>query len=319
MQALRHILIVMDPTHETQVAFEKALSLAEETGADLTLLTCMFDDQQQRLLQTQINSDEDRENITDAYRGVIQDKISALTSNCVITEHIVRWNESIIDSVTEASERHVHFDLIVKETKPHHVMVDKFVTPSDWQLLRKSIYPVMLVKADHHREETLGNQPKRALVAVDSTAPDGDHIQLNENLLSAAEHFQGFLNHEVYLVNAYPFVTMGATIEPTPVLMQTIQENLHKHHLDATMKLADYIRVNRDHVFVEQGEAFSVIPDVAKQMKADLVIIGTVAREGIANFLDGNTSESIADYVDADILALKPTHAPMAIEDEMYV
>jgi universal stress protein E len=49
-----------------------------------------------------------------------------------------------------------------------------------------------------------------------------------------------------------------------------------------------------------------VIPQVAKDIDAELVIIGTVGRVGISAALIGNTAEHVIDELNCDVLALKP-------------
>lgn len=49
-----------------------------------------------------------------------------------------------------------------------------------------------------------------------------------------------------------------------------------------------------------------VIPTFARNIKADLVIMGTVARTGISGFFIGNTAETILNQLDCSVLAIKP-------------
>jgi nucleotide-binding universal stress UspA family protein len=45
---------------------------------------------------------------------------------------------------------------------------------------------------------------------------------------------------------------------------------------------------------------------MAAQLKADLVVMGTVARTGIAGLLIGNTADTILEQLRCSVLALKP-------------
>ena len=55
-----------------------------------------------------------------------------------------------------------------------------------------------------------------------------------------------------------------------------------------------------------KGDAGELIPDLAIQERADLVIMGTVGRTGIAGFFIGNTAEKVLDVVDCSVLTVKP-------------
>ena len=48
-----------------------------------------------------------------------------------------------------------------------------------------------------------------------------------------------------------------------------------------------------------------MIPDVAKRLNSELVVIGTVGRTGLSAALVGNTAEHVIDSLDCDVLALK--------------
>lgn len=57
---------------------------------------------------------------------------------------------------------------------------------------------------------------------------------------------------------------------------------------------------------VLQDSAKTVIPEMAAQLKEDLVVMGTVARTGIAGLLVGNTADTIFEQLRCSVLALKP-------------
>lgn len=56
-----------------------------------------------------------------------------------------------------------------------------------------------------------------------------------------------------------------------------------------------------------RGAASTVIPETAKQLQADMVVMGTVARTGIAGLLIGNTAETILEQLRCSVLAVKPS------------
>ena len=55
-----------------------------------------------------------------------------------------------------------------------------------------------------------------------------------------------------------------------------------------------------------EGYADQVIPELANDIKADLVVMGTVVRTGLPGFLMGNTAEGILNQLDCSVLAIKP-------------
>ena len=77
------------------------------------------------------------------------------------------------------------------------------------------------------------------------------------------------------------------------------------HEVIGNMEQDDKKRLNlRKHLV--KGPAHKEIPIVAKQIEADLVVMGTVARTGVPGFIMGNTAETILNQVECSVLAIKP-------------
>ncbi len=65
-------------------------------------------------------------------------------------------------------------------------------------------------------------------------------------------------------------------------------------------------RAGRRTVHLLKGNPADVIADFAKAGRADLIVMGTVARTGLHGFLIGNTAETVFQRVDCSVLAIKP-------------
>lgn len=57
---------------------------------------------------------------------------------------------------------------------------------------------------------------------------------------------------------------------------------------------------------LEQGEPGEVIAEQARALKADLLVMGTVARTGVPGLIIGNTAEDILNSTDCSVLTVKP-------------
>lgn len=55
-----------------------------------------------------------------------------------------------------------------------------------------------------------------------------------------------------------------------------------------------------------KGAPKTVVAAVAEELRADLVVMGTVARTGISGLIIGNTAEAILDQLACSVLAIKP-------------
>jgi nucleotide-binding universal stress UspA family protein len=54
------------------------------------------------------------------------------------------------------------------------------------------------------------------------------------------------------------------------------------------------------------GTPWKEIQRLVQQLNADLIVIGTVGRNGIEGLLLGNTAEKVLDHCDCSVLTVKP-------------
>ena len=56
-----------------------------------------------------------------------------------------------------------------------------------------------------------------------------------------------------------------------------------------------------------QGAPGQAIPALVRELDADLVVMGTVARTGIPGLIIGNTAEAVLSQLRCSVLAIKPS------------
>jgi len=64
--------------------------------------------------------------------------------------------------------------------------------------------------------------------------------------------------------------------------------------------------IDDDHTHLREGFPEDVIPDVAKELEAELVVLGTLGRTGLSAALLGNTAEHVISKLSCNLLAIKP-------------
>lgn len=57
---------------------------------------------------------------------------------------------------------------------------------------------------------------------------------------------------------------------------------------------------------IVKGVSETTIPETAKALKSDLIVMGTVGRSGPIDLLIGNTAESVLMQINCPVLTLKP-------------
>lgn len=186
-------------------------------------------------------------------------------------------------------------------------------------LLRKCPCPVWIVKADEL------DSFNSIMAAVDMGAADARKEELNGKILELASSLAVAEGSELHVVHAWsaPYANLSAFNDQFPAghanegwindvraahevwLHGLIREFSGRHEIEPVMHLL-------------QGEAEDVIPQLAQQLGTDLVVMGTVARTGIAGFFIGNTAESLIAQLDCSLLAIKPEgfHCPVIADTD---
>jgi len=59
-------------------------------------------------------------------------------------------------------------------------------------------------------------------------------------------------------------------------------------------------------ISIIKGEPKTVIPKLAKKLKANVVIMGTVGRTGVPRMIVGNNADLVMSQLNCSILAIKP-------------
>jgi universal stress protein E len=309
MEKYQNILVIIDPTTNDQIALKRAIELAKHTKSELTAFLSIFDFSYE---MTTILSSHEREIMRDS---VIADRKAWVEE--IVAEHNpdnidikirVLWHnrpfEAIIKQVIEYK-----FDLVIKSTHQHDKLKAVIFTPTDWHILRKCPCPVLLVK-EHHWPEN-GN----ILAAVNIGSDEDEHQSLNKIITEEANNLAKIINANVHLVNSFPGTPVNIAIEIPEFDAQEYNETMLKNHQKLMAKHAEKFNIKPENTYVREGLAEDVINDIANEIDAELVVLGTIGRTGLSAAIIGNTAEHVIDQLKCDVLALKPLGYKSPLED----
>ena len=104
---------------------------------------------------------------------------------------------------------------------------------------------------------------------------------------------------------------MGTDEESVKAYVKAVErhhgENLHTLMRETADRLGpEATRYLKPNAHLVNGWARKEIPALIRELRADLVVMGTVARTGISGLLMGNTAEMILTQIDCSVLAAKP-------------
>lgn len=208
-------------------------------------------------------------------------------------------------------------DLVIK-TPEARDWLDRLFGSEDMHLLRKCPCPVWLIKPGKQKSY------RRILAAVDvdeSYPPEelSSRRALNQQTLEMASSLALSEFAELHVAHVWHAVAESAMRgafmhRPEEEIIAYVEQVRQQHaaSLEGLMHevtgnlgqdALDYLKP-RTHLV--KGNARKEIPALAKQIEADLIIMGTVARTGVPGFIMGNTAETILNQIDCSVLAIKP-------------
>lgn len=267
----KNILVIINTEKDDQLALDKAIQFSEVLGTSITALVL-----EKHAIPKLLSTINKKLNIA-AARG-IDVAIEVSTEK--------DWFSAAARMINGKG-----FGLVIKE--PHAPRVsDHVLLPDDWKLLRNASVPVLLVRSgDEWRQSPV-------LLCIDANSADEEHQKLNAQIIKVGRFVADVGAAALHLVSAYPSSMQDASKEAqVPTLMEA------QYRAGSLRLLGDNI-VPDSRIHIDQGPAELLIPEVATQIDAKLVILGTVARSGLQGILLGNTAEQILGRLKTDVLVI---------------
>ena len=325
MKRFKQILCVVTQGKQNQLALERAVSLAENNNAELTVATLtplvtvdieIIDrgsvptDLQESIVKAK---QQELENLVQPYRErlVIQTRVLVGISFLEIIREVLRQGHDLVIKIPDTAD-----------------WLDRLFGSDDMHLLRKCPCPVWLIKS------VTAKPYRRILAAVDvdnAGTPEESKTRtaLNRQILEMAISLALSEFAELHIVHAWQAVgesTMRGAFLHTPEekIIAYVEEVRQQQatRFDSLIKEVtssmgeDAVNYLKPQTHLVKGLARKEIPALAKQISCDLVVMGTVARTGIPGFIMGNTAETILNQIDCSVLAIKPPsfQTPVTIE-----
>lgn len=282
MQAIRSILVVMDPRQAECLALKRAKLIAGVTQSHLHLLIC----------------DKKKE-----HAALLDSAQASLTKEGFSVSGQQAWHENSYQTIITVQQAE-GCGLVIKQHFPDNPLKKAILTPDDWKLLRYCPGPVLMVKTETPWTGGI------ILAAVDVGNSDGEHRTLHSGIVSHGYDIAALAKGTLHVISAHPSPMLSAA-DPTFQLKETIEA---RYREQCKAFQAEY-DVTNDRLHVEEGPADVLIPYTAEKLKAVVTVIGTVARTGLSGALIGNTAEVVLDTLESDVLVLKPDEIIAHLEE----
>ena len=193
---------------------------------------------------------------------------------------------------------------IIKGTQYHSVAKRGIMIDTDWQLIRICPYPLWLVKPGDFREEPV------IIAAVDPTHEHDKPAALDQAIIDAAKSIAGPVGGDVHLFHTYERLLgigweANKTFKSIKLPIDEIDKRMKKEHREALDALAEGNGFDKKHTHQLPGRTRELLPTFARSKKADLVVMGGLARWGIRRMVIGSTAERVLDHLPCDVLIVR--------------
>ncbi len=283
MLTLQRILVANDLSPRAEKALTRAMQLAVEHRATLTVLHVM-----EERAQDETEIQQMTEKIAEALRQQTE-RFTPHPLGAVTTQVVT--GKPFVEIIRRAREQAA--DLIVVGAHGEHFLKDLFVGTTAEKIARKGDRPVLVVK------QAPQSPYQRVLVAVDFSESSRHALEFALQLAPAAEF------HVLYAYEGFEgrLVVGGASESEIARYRRHLAKEAKQemivflHDSGCTGKAV--------HHLLRHGRAPYIITKVAKRLHADLVAVGTTGRTGLPYILLGSVAEHVLREVNCDVLVVR--------------
>lgn len=310
MRRFRRILYVLDRHPDHDASLDRAVDVARHAGATLTLAALIEDtrdgaaDQRVRAaleaLCAELRCSGGRQSAPDAG--------SPAEISCTVLSgepHV-----AVIREVLRGG-----YDLVMKKALPDGGVVARIFGTLDTRLIEMCPCPVWIDRPIPHRRYS------RVLASVEVLSEDGS--ELHVAIMDLASSVAAFERAELFVVTAFEIegeLRMRGRAA-TESARRQIDELVERERRRYEAALEALVAPFRDRPIpvearVLKGDPVKVVPEVAKQLDVDLVVLGTTIRSHLTGVLLGSTAEAIIRSVTCAVLVIKPPgfESPISME-----
>lgn len=266
---LQRIFAVIDPERFVQPAFERAEWIAARSGAIVHLYCCLGEDG--------VSADAPQAKFAVERASRWLRRLTAEAGEYDLkTEIEVEWDANWRERLAEAANES-GANLIIKTVSRQRGLTRQLRTTGDWAVLRNAQCPVLLIDPGRPL------QPGKVLAAVKLNPVQDEYSELNERVIAMSRRIAGALEAEFEVVTVFKGDQM---------------------YFDR-QKFADSCGLPRNRVHTRDGAAHKGIATAAKELGADILVIGSANRNlKDSGSIIGDTAERIIDAIDTDLVVI---------------
>lgn len=310
MRWFNNILYVAESSVAQVSALQRAVSLTKSNQAKLTVIDVVPS------VVTDFGISQASSTIHDLQTAMLDERRRALESMIEpYREQLdirleVLAGKRFLEIIREVLQN--NHDLLIKPAE-NPAYTQRLFGSDDMQLLRNCPCPVWLTRAGEMTKY------RTILAAVDFNLfmPDRPDTGLSKYIeeISSSIAISDFAS--LHFIHAWeaPGEALVRSWTSSTESAAAYVDDMRAMHEKAFYGLREQLRARigreaYDHLnpqfHLRHGAATAAIPATVNEVQADLLVMGTVGRTGIAGWLIGNTAEAVLEQVQCSVLAVKP-------------
>jgi universal stress protein E len=302
------LLVGLDQVHDGSFLIRRAGELAHRFDASVVLFDCVHN----RFVSRRYFPEEPtlahaRETLVRQHGERMRRLAAKLVGEGVEVSVDAAWDGTLNDGVIKAASRH-QADWILVSVRLHPVHRTPMFSEADWQLIRHAPCPLLFV------QPRPWSSPVRVVAAVDPLQAHGKPGGLDRRILEAGACICRHGGGHLHVFHAFTPILRTATAEvPGPLPVEYAEATLEGTHNAAVEDLVGDFPEAAGRVRVAEGRAEDKLPDYAAEVRADVVVMGAVARSPLKRMFIGSTAEKVLDRLGCDVMVIKPEQSAVHV------
>jgi nucleotide-binding universal stress UspA family protein len=315
---LNRVLVVISPdlvkpgAPQDSVLLNRAVALAKATGCELELFhVCHDSSLLPAFFDSAVQMQRERETVLDRDATLMAEIVARLNSEGVTMRHDTRWDAPRSAAILRKIDE-VNPDLVMKQSREYGYVMG-LMGNTDWDLIRQSPAHLWFVS------ENGSNDIERIVTAVGASTDRDEMIAAEDySVFRFANHIADSFDGINYPVHAYqipPSIRsfaayapeFGSVAHPAPAGIPAGQtrSDVARKHGKAIQSFADYFHLNLERVSVVEGPASVVIPEVAEELHANLVVMAARQLSRWERLFRSVTAEPVLSAAPCDVVFIK--------------
>ncbi len=299
MKRFESILVVSPPGVETTETLKAAERLAEQNGARITV----FDAVPPIGITKRRSADYSTDDLRRMVEQARSNELAELADGCSVAAEIAVSTGTLFLEVVRRTIAFEH-DLVMMPPDQAPGASGLWRASNTMHLLRKCPVPVWV-----YRSGVTGNGDVLAAVGP---FEEPEPSQMDRKIVELGSSLAARQGGKFHLVHAWglrgeTLLRNGRVSLPVGEVDRLVEEAFVTARTAVDKLIADTgVPADDVSIHLSKGDPFPVITEIATSLNPEVVVMGTLARGGIAGLLIGNTAEKVLGSLDTSVLAVKP-------------